>query len=300
MIQKYDLHIHSNKSDGKFSIEDIICLLRIKGIDTFSITDHDSITSISITKRCDLQDLTYISGVEMSSITSKYKAHILGYDIDGNLIQLKELCEKVRKLRIQRIYERLSYLKENYGIDLDKCRIENLLRQKNEKGEPILEKYDLSQILLELGFCSNIQEAYKKYLDYEAYLTTYRMNAEQVIAAIHSAGGKAILAHPIQMERKYNKDISDMIGDFIDIGIDGIEVFNSKHMHTDCIRYYNLARSMGLLTTGGSDFHQEPNTFLGRITGDAFNTEISKKYITILDERNKKKINDENNSKEER
>ena len=115
MIQKYDLHIHSNKSDGKFSIEDIICLLRIKGIDTFSITDHDSITSISITKRCDLQDLTYISGVEMSSITSKYKAHILGYDIDGNLIQLKELCEKVRKLRIQRIYERLSYLKENYG-----------------------------------------------------------------------------------------------------------------------------------------------------------------------------------------
>lgn len=289
MIQKFDLHIHSNKSDGKFSIEDIIMLLRLKGIEDFSITDHDSVDSIEIVKKCDLEGLNYTTGVEMSSISDKYKAHILGYGIDGNLEQLRQLCNKVRETRIRRLYERVHYLRSEFGINLSEVELAELIRRKNESGEPISERRDLGQVLVTNGICSSMREAYKKYLEYEDYLTTYRVDARTVIEAIHTAGGKAILAHPIQMEKKYGIDITEMIGDFIKLGIDGIEVFNSKHMNSDCARYYRLAKEKRLLISGGSDFHQETSTFLGKITGDTKEVNIGKEHISLLSELSKER-----------
>lgn len=296
MIQKFDLHIHSNKSDGKFNIEDIILLLKLKGINYFSITDHDSLESIRIVHQCNLDGLTYFPGIEMSSISDKYKCHILGYGINGNLQPLQELCDKVRNTRIKRLYERLDYLRSEFGISIDKQEIVELIRKKDEAGEPISERKDLGQILILNGICSNMDDAYR-YLEDETYLTTYRVDAKSVIEAIHIAGGKAILAHPIQMEKKYGIDITEMIDDFIAIGIDGIEVFNSRHMNADCNRYYKLAQEKGLLTSGGSDFHQETSTFLGQITGDDKQVSIPSHYISIISELT---INRSNNDDEGR
>ena len=45
-MKKYDLHIHSNFSDGNYSIEEIVDKVKDAGIDIFSITDHDNIESI--------------------------------------------------------------------------------------------------------------------------------------------------------------------------------------------------------------------------------------------------------------
>ena len=282
MLQDYDLHIHSNKSDGKLSVEQILTLLRIKDIHTFSITDHDNIESIKILKKLDLSGLTCILGVEMSVRTKNYKAHILGYGINGDCSKIIELCDIVKNTRIERLYKMVEYLRKKFNIEINKTIINEIIRKKIETNTSMSERRDLGEVLIDLGICRSQKEANEKYLEYDDYLPKYRVDARDVINAIHSAEGKAILAHPILLEKKYDKDITQIIDEFIEIGIDGIEVFNSKHKKEDCTRYYSLALQKGLLISGGSDFHREPSTYMGMITGDEKGIKIDKKFISIL------------------
>lgn len=46
-MRKYDLHIHSQFSDGEYTLEEIIEKLKNNGIEIFSITDHDNAESIA-------------------------------------------------------------------------------------------------------------------------------------------------------------------------------------------------------------------------------------------------------------
>lgn len=87
-MRKYDLHIHSQFSDGEYTLEEIIEKLKNNGIEIFSITDHDNAESIAEMEKVDKKGLTYIPGIEFSTSKGKYKMHILGYGIDGHNEQL--------------------------------------------------------------------------------------------------------------------------------------------------------------------------------------------------------------------
>jgi len=76
--------------------------------------------------------------------------------------------------------------------------------------------------------------------------------SEQVIAIVHEAGGVASIAHP-------GKSIADeRIRSLRDHGLDALEAFHPDHSATLVDRYVALAGSLGLLVTGGSDFHGDP------------------------------------------
>jgi predicted metal-dependent phosphoesterase TrpH len=66
---------------------------------------------------------------------------------------------------------------------------------------------------------------------------------------IHQAGGLASLAHPGVSRRDY------LIPDLAAAGLDAIEVRHSDHDAETEARYRRLASRLGLLVTGGSDFH---------------------------------------------
>ena len=107
---------------------------------------------------------------------------------------------------------------------------------------------------------------------------------EQAINTIHLAGGYAVLAHPISLERTYGVNIEDIFGMFKNAGIDGIEIFNSKHTLSDIKRYLKLAKRENILISGGSDFHgkiMKPNVKLGGLSRDGTEKEHHYK-MTIL------------------
>ena len=63
--RKWDLHIHSNASDGSSTPNDIIEEAKKKGLSVIALTDHHAISNIDETKRLGKENgITVISGIE--------------------------------------------------------------------------------------------------------------------------------------------------------------------------------------------------------------------------------------------
>jgi predicted metal-dependent phosphoesterase TrpH len=263
MVQNFDFHIHSKYSDGEYDVETIINKLNKSGITNFAITDHDNVESVDYLRE---RNLNNISGVEMSSRYNNLNMHILGYYIDGDLDELKKLCNRVSELRKARLYEHVSKLEKEYNLQFDELDLMNLTKKYSTLGRP-----HIGKLLIKYGYASSMEEAFKKYLFNVHSSIFYRMDAKLVIDAIHKAGGIAILAHPKKIEDKYNIDIEDFLSDLVEIGIDGIEIYNSLHYNEDSKRYKEIAIKYNLLISGGSDYHGpnvKPNVKLGYINNE--------------------------------
>ena len=81
---KVDLHIHTNKSDGNCSVEEIINKARDVGLQAIAITDHDTVEAIPLALEIVKQynDLEIIPGIELSAEAEGKEFHMLGYFID--------------------------------------------------------------------------------------------------------------------------------------------------------------------------------------------------------------------------
>ncbi len=113
-MKKYDLHIHSQFSDGDYSVEKIVSKVRECRIEIFSITDHDNIESIKAMENVDKRGVVYIPGVEISCEKDDYKMHILGYNIDANNTKLIQLLQNMKLRKNLRNLEIIQQLKEKF------------------------------------------------------------------------------------------------------------------------------------------------------------------------------------------
>lgn len=251
MLQKFDLHLHTNNSDGEHSVDTLVNEVRKAGIDLFAITDHDNIDSFEEIKNVDLSGLTYINGIEISSLVdSKYKVHILGYNLNGDLSLINDICTKLKTARENRIYILASMLEEKYNIKLDKSDLDEIVKNNTTPGKP-----HLAELMVRKGIVSSVGEGFEKYLENLKTDVSNRIDAVMAIQAIKKAGGVAIWAHPKKVEKEYNIDFTELLDRLIEIGIDGIEVYNCLHSLDDAKRYEAEARKRNLITSGGSDYH---------------------------------------------
>lgn len=265
MKSRYDLHIHSNYSDGKFSVLELTKKLKDENIEVFSICDHDNIDSVNYLKTLNLNDIKYISGVEISSYYKKMGIHILGYRIDGNIMPLKRLLNKINSKRKKRMKETLKIIKARNGIVLSNDEFDELMNENN------IGKKSLSKILLKNNLGSNYLEIRNNYLTNLHCKTSYRANIKNVCKAINKAGGTPVLAHPKEMEERYGVKLENVIKDMIKCGIKGIEVYHSIHNDEDIKRYLMIVSKYNLLISGGSDFHtDESNKALGLLSKEDY------------------------------
>ena len=78
-MEKIDLHLHSNLSDGVLSIQELVDRCIKVGCKKIAITDHSKICDYSeISKK---SGITIINGIEFSTNTKGM--HILGYNLDN-------------------------------------------------------------------------------------------------------------------------------------------------------------------------------------------------------------------------
>lgn len=265
-MKKYDLHIHSKFSDGEYTLEEIIKKLKENQIEIFSITDHDNVESISAMEEQDTKGLIYIPGIEFTSSKGKYRMHVLGYGIDGHNKELLETCKEMKIRKNLRNLEIIQQLREKYGIEITREETLKLLQTKSFVGQTTI-----ARLLRDKGIIPNIKYAFDNYFSNLDLKKDATLDLDRTVKAIHNAGGVAVLAHPISIEKTFKVDIEDIFYIFKEAGIDGIEIFNSKHTLSDIKRYYGLARKEHLLISGGSDYHGEimkPNVKLGKISKD--------------------------------
>ena len=249
---KFDMHMHTTKSDGKCKVEELLLKCEEKNIKIVSITDHDSVEAYKM-KELKEFDGIIIHGVEFT-VDWKVSLHILAYNIDVFDEQIQSMCDRISQYRMQEFLAIIRKLK-NLGISVSLSE----LRKKR-----VMNIDSLAQYLYEHNYGNSILEVKNKYLNKHSniYIPKKGIDINEAIEAIHNAGGKAILAHPWRYSND-TKKVTSLILKMKDIGVDGVEVMSSEK-DVDVTNYLiNICKKYGLLYTGGGDFHGKPNEILG-------------------------------------
>lgn len=242
----FDLHVHTNHSDGLFSPEKVVKLAIKQNLNGIAITDHDTITGIApaLAYANNLNNFRVIPGIEFSCVFNDEEVHILGYFInykDPTLINITNELKKSRLTRGSKIVSKINELGFRLSIE----------EVKEFSGEKYIGRPHIARALIKKGYVADISEAFNKYLDRgkPAYVERYKITIDETISLIKNIGGIPILAHPGILK---DKSIIDYC---ISLGIDGLECIHSKHNIDDTNFLINISKSNNLLITGGSDFH---------------------------------------------
>jgi len=240
-----DLHIHTNFSDGLLSPEDVVRKSHEMGLTAIAITDHDTVDGIPAAEaEGEKLGIKVIPGIEFTTDLPDTEVHILGYYIDYKAGWLLELLDRIKNDRVSRIYKMVGKLK-NLGIRIDPEEILKL-SDAGSVGRP-----HVARVLLQKGIVRNAQEAFNKYLDYNApaYVPHFKLTPAEAVKAVVKAGGIPVYAHPGVSAK------DEIIPELMAEGLAGIEVYYSGHSDFQVRHYLSLARKYGLLVTGGTDFH---------------------------------------------
>ncbi len=241
-----DLHVHTTASDGAFSPRQIVQMALDAGLSAVAITDHDTVggveEAISAAKGT---GLSVIPGVEISSDLPKGEAHILGYYLDVHHPDLLELLATLRKSRwdrARRMVEKLGAL----GMPVSWDRVA-AIANGGAVGRP-----HVARALMEAGHVSSVQDAFALYIGREgpAYVDRYKLTPVEVTQAVRRWGGLPVLAHP-----SFVTDLEVLLPTLVAAGLVGLECYYTGYSSDVTASLRRLARTNGLVATGGSDFH---------------------------------------------
>ena len=269
-----DLHIHTNQSDGSYSVEDIIQMARGLDISLISIIDHDTVAAYDILKNMDLTGFTMIPGVELSSVYEAEPRDILGYGID--LERMRRILKK--KENPKRDWEREGMLLPMYvksfrknGIIIDDG-LEIREGRKNEAYETVMESANSHpENLQKIPLLSNWSAFFwsnsaKKGSPFYVDNTFFETPPEECVRMIHEADGLAFFAHPCIHGKDFSH-VAKMLDEARGYGIDGIEVHHAKHSGEAKEFLNDYAIRHSLFRSGGSDFHGFPKPDIKMLTG---------------------------------
>lgn len=259
---RVDLHSHTKFSDGGLTPQELIERAVNFQIDVLAITDHDTISALDIANEYIKEkkySLKLINGIEISTAWQGFEIHIVGLNIDQNNETLTQLISEQQSARELRAI--------TMGEKLTKCGFEDIYQQaKLFSGMGSITRSHFAKVLLQQGKVSNMQAAFDKYIGkgQRAYVKPNWCSIEESVDTIHSAGGTAVIAHPVRYDLS-TKWLRRLVVQFKESGGDGLEIVlpqmgveQRKLMLSFCLEY-DLHASMG------SDFHY-PNKWsdLGR------------------------------------
>ena len=250
-----DLHIHTTASDGSLSPQEVVTCARRAGLAAIAITDHDTVEGVrDILSHGLPADLSFISGVEISSLPpapyrSKGSFHILGYGIDPDSPPLVEALESLRLQRETRNPQMISRLND-LGMDI------TLAEVAAEAGGAVVGRPHMASIMVRKKWVASVSEAFDRYLatGRPAYVEKGRIDFENAVSLIRAAGGLPVLAHPVTVGLSPG-DLKGLLKSLAGLGLAGVEAYYSTHSPELTRFLLGCAESLGLVVTGGSDFH---------------------------------------------
>ena len=267
---RVDLHIHTDRSDGVLTPTELYGAMREWGIRLAAVSDHDTLTGYRELRAAGLGTGSVadaagdgtgagpqlIPAVEINSIADRVlidmgvqleegELHMLGLGVDADDATLEASLESqrsARKTRLLLIIEALRRL----GKPIDD-QIAPLLDSPEALGRP-----HIARAMVEAGHVASVQEAFDLWIDRNgpAYVPRQGLATRDAMDAIIGAGGLPVLAHyPAAPEQPA------LIRLLIDWGLRGLEVHYRRFLPETVAQMEQVAQSLGLLATGGSDYH---------------------------------------------
>ena len=241
-----DLHLHTTASDGRLSPTNLVQLLVARGIRIAAITDHDTTDGLdeALAEASRYSDLTIIPGIELSADVPGTEVHMLGYFMDYRDVNLQRSLVKFRKGREERAQQVVKKLAD-MGLPLDWAQVQSF-------AQGVVGRPHIAQAMVESGYVATFREAFDRYLgrDGSVYSERAKLSPEDAVALIRSAGGFAVLAHPI-----YTDNYRQLLPKLRQIGLIGMEVYYSTLSVAAIGELRDVVLAEGLFPCGGSDFH---------------------------------------------
>ena len=245
---RIDLHSHSTESDGVLSPSAAVRAAANDGVTVLALTDHDTMTGIPVARGaaagCGIE---LVAGVEVSCQWGRESVHLLGLFVDPEDRTLTTLFEEVADRRRERIAESCRRITAA-GVPLSFEEVA-AMSSGGSLGRP-----HVADALVKKGAVRDRKEAFDRYLgDGRAGHVRYgwKIGVGEAAKLVHAAGGISSVAHP-----KFLRDQSALPAMLRETGVLALEVYHAEQDREEREHYLSVADSLGLMVSGGSDFHE--------------------------------------------
>ncbi|WNM30079.1 PHP domain-containing protein [Streptomyces sp. Li-HN-5-11] len=261
---RIDLHTHSTASDGTDTPAELVRNAAAAGLDVVALTDHDTTRGYAEAIAALPSGLTLVTGAELSCRVDGISMHMLAYLFDPEEPALLAERELVRDDRVPRAKAMIAKLN---ALDVP-VTWEQVARIA---GDGSVGRPHIASALVELGVVPTVSDAFTDQWLADggrAYVEKHETDPFEAIRLVKGAGGVCVFAHPAAAKRGRTVPES-RIAELAAAGLDGIEVDHMDHDPDTRARLRGLARELGLLVTGSSDYHGSRKAVsLGEYTTD--------------------------------
>ncbi|MGW4727399.1 PHP domain-containing protein [Streptomyces sp. S1] len=261
---RIDLHTHSTASDGTDSPAELVRNAAAAGLDVVALTDHDTTRGHAEAIAALPEGLTLVTGAELSCRVDGIGLHLLAYLFDPEEPALLAERELVRDDRVPRARAMVGKLRD-LGVPVTWEQVARIA------GDGSVGRPHVAEALVELGVVPDVSGAFTpEWLadGGRAHVGKHELDPVEAIRLVKAAGGVTVFAHPLAVKRGQVLPEA-AIARLAEAGLDGIEVDHMDHDEATRARLRGLAKELGLLTTGSSDYHGSRKTCrLGEYTTD--------------------------------
>lgn len=275
MGSRGDFHLHSTASDGVHTPTWVMETAAARGVRVLSLTDHDTTAGLAEAATAAKQlGLRLIPGMELSTDYQGADVHLLAYGFDPGNAELQTKLEWLRSGRLRRT-EQIVAILGRMGAPI---RIE---RVYEIAGEATVGRPHVARALVEAGHVASVQEAFDRFLRNggPADVDRVKFGPRETIELVHAVGGVVFCAHPVFIGDRY----PEVIAQFAEWGLDGIETYY-KHYDAETVEAHRaLGERLGLMCSGGSDYHGLGNPDDRDIGDFGFANEQVEEFVAYLE-----------------
>ncbi|MGH7707837.1 MAG: PHP domain-containing protein [Vulcanimicrobiaceae bacterium] len=239
-----DFHSHTRESDGTLAPVELVRAMLDRGVEIFSITDHDSLSAYGLLGTAPIK-AKLVVGIEINTTYRENEVHILGYRLPLGVTEFSRLLDMNRRARELRVHQMVGKLNAaGHAVSYEDVRAE-------AGANATLGRPHVAKALIRKGITRSIESAFGDYLRSGkiAYVPSHHVTPQVAINAIKGSGGIAVLAHPGRLKNQA------LIEEMAQAGIDGLEVYYPRHGAAVTANYRAIADRLKLVATAGSDFH---------------------------------------------
>lgn len=247
-----DLHVHSNISDGKLTVTEIMEKAKATNVTAIAFAEHYNMGSYNIAKKLSKDLIEVIPAVEISAsleefgLSKKHICHIVAYYPSYTICKILDYYEMTREDCVKRTLKKLQQ-----SIPISYSEVKKYARDKNSVG-----RFDIAIALYRKGIAKSPVDAYGQFLELgkAGYVIREKLPVAILIEKIRNCNGVPVLVHPkslrLSLENTFN-----LLKKLKEYGLEGIEAFNPCHTEIQTQEFLLLANYFNFITTCGSDYH---------------------------------------------
>ncbi|MGP0628093.1 PHP domain-containing protein [Nitrospina sp. 32_T5] len=263
MTEKFEIHMHSNYSDGEFSPTRLVDIARNNGVSILSLTDHDTFSGIpEFIDAGDKAGLIVFPGIEMTVKYGDLQLHVLGYFKDLASIR-SALWDRVETMKAQREERMRTMIDKLNSVVPDRFQGQITFENVQKAAEGVLARPHLAREMVRLGIVKHTGEAFEKYL-VQYNVQRENIHVDEALKLMRESGGVPVIAHPGERTYALHRpdkgigfdDIPPRLEELKAMGLMGLEAIYPYHEKTGKVDFFlKLAEDHGMIATGSRDFH---------------------------------------------